>query len=37
VVIADVDAGQIAVLCRGFSDERVRAAVDEAGYEVVVA
>ncbi len=31
----DLEAGQLSVLGDGFSDESIRAAVDEAGYEVV--
>jgi copper chaperone len=33
--VVDLEAGRVAVQGQGFSDEAVRAAVDEAGYEVV--
>jgi hypothetical protein len=36
-VVADVEAARVTVQGQGFSDEAVRAAVDEAGYEVVAA
>ena len=35
VAVVDLDAGRVGVQRQGFSDEAVRAAVDEAGYEVV--
>ena len=34
-VVVDLEAGRVTVQGQGFSDEAVRAAVDEAGYEVV--
>jgi copper chaperone len=34
-VVVDFQAGRVTVQGQGFSDEVVRAAVDEAGYEVV--
>ena len=34
-VVVDLEAGRVAVHGQGFPDEAVRAAVDEAGYEVV--
>lgn len=34
-VEVDLDAGRITVEATGVSDDAVRAAVDEAGYEVV--
>ena len=34
-VVVDLEAGRVTVHGQGFSDEAVRAAVDEAGYEVV--
>jgi copper chaperone len=36
-VVVDVEAARVTVQGQGFSDEAVRAAVDEAGYEVVAA
>jgi copper chaperone CopZ len=36
-VVVDLEAGRVAVQGQGLSDEAVRAAVDEAGYEVVEA
>ena len=35
VVVVDLEAGRVTVQGQGLSDEAVRAAVDEAGYEVV--
>ena len=34
-VDVDLETGQVVVRGDGFSDEAIRAAVDEAGYEVV--
>jgi copper chaperone len=34
-VVVDLEAGRVSVQGQGLSDEAVRAAVDEAGYEVV--
>lgn len=34
-VVVDLEAGRVTVQGQGLSDEAVRAAVDEAGYEVV--
>jgi copper chaperone len=34
-VVVDLEAGRVTVQRQGLSDEAVRAAVDEAGYEVV--
>lgn len=36
-VAVDLQAGRVAVSGDGFSDEAIRAAVDEAGYEVATA
>lgn len=36
-VAVDLDSGRLSVLGDGFSDESIRAAVDEAGYRVVSA
>ena len=36
-VVVDLEAGRVTVQGQGFSDEAVRAAVDEAAYEVVAA
>jgi copper chaperone len=33
-VAVDLESGRVAVTGEGFSDDDVRAAVDEAGYEV---
>ena len=34
-VVVDLEAGRVTVQVQGFSDEAVRAVVDEAGYGVV--
>lgn len=34
-IAVDVEAGRVAVIGNGFSDEAIRHAVDEAGYELV--
>jgi copper chaperone len=34
-VLVDLEAGRVTVQGQGLSDEAVRAAADEAGYEVV--
>jgi copper chaperone len=34
-VVVELEAGRVTVQGQGLSDEAVRAAVDEAGYEVV--
>jgi copper chaperone len=36
-VVVDLETGRVTVQGDGYSDEAVRAAVDEAGYEVVAA